>query len=263
MLYREKTRILRRCFFDVQNEVGLGRDEGAYHQACKAWLTAKSIPFVSEAAHPLMLDGATAHVLHPDLVVWDQITVELKAVPRSLHDEEFVQLFNYLKCRSDRLGLLVNMGLDRVHVTRIVYDEPDYQLDEDWEYWTNAISGRDREVGAAVRDVLRTVFREHGTGYGSEVTAKLIQFGFARHGLPFVVAPMAASRFRGQPVGECPLDCTLVDGRVVLSFTSLFEDSTFCIRRGKSSLEALGLQWGIAANFGKRKAQFTGLRNAT
>jgi len=31
LIYEDKTEILRRCFFDVQNEVGLGRQEEDYH----------------------------------------------------------------------------------------------------------------------------------------------------------------------------------------------------------------------------------------
>ena len=35
LIYQSQTQLLRRCFFDVQNEVGLGRQEEDYHQACK------------------------------------------------------------------------------------------------------------------------------------------------------------------------------------------------------------------------------------
>ena len=38
MLYGDQTKVLRRGLFDVQNGVGLGRHEEAYHQAFKVWL---------------------------------------------------------------------------------------------------------------------------------------------------------------------------------------------------------------------------------
>ena len=80
-----------------------------------------------------------AHTLYPDFVTWDAITVELKALTRRLHDEERVQIFDYLKCRGDRLGLLVNMGLHRVHVERFVYDPPAHAIVENWDYWTGRL----------------------------------------------------------------------------------------------------------------------------
>ena len=122
LIYEEQTELLRRCFFEVQNEVGLGRQEEAYHRACKLWLEAHDIPHASKPPLRLMIEGQEAYTIHPDFVVWDSITVELKAVARKLNQGEFVQLFDYLKYRQDRVGLLVNMGLDRVHVERVAFD---------------------------------------------------------------------------------------------------------------------------------------------
>jgi len=261
LLYEDGTAVLRQCLFDVQNEVGLGRREEAYHGACELWLEQNGVPFRSKPAHHLYLAGKPALTLFPDFVAWDQITVELKAEARELEDTDFVQIFDYLKCRQDRLGLLVNMGLDRVRIERLVYDVPQYDLREDWEYWHGRIRGRDREIGAEVRAVLQTIFDEHGTGYGSEVTQKLIVFELRRRGFPFTVSPVSKAFFRGVQVDESALACLVIEDRVLLTFTALFDDNSFSINRGKSFLKALDLTWGIAANFGKKVAQFNGLRS--
>ena len=260
MIYEEETRVLRRCLFDVHNEVGLGRQEPAYHRACAIWLEANGIPFTSKAPHHLRLAGEIAHTLYPDLVAWEAVTIELKAVARDLRDEERVQIFDYLKCRGDRLGLLANMGLDRVHVERIVYEASEPALEEDWSYWSGGIGGRDRQVGMEVRQALHAIHDTHGTGYGAEVIAKLVHFELRRRALSFEPSPVSKAYFKGQQVDESPLDCLVVDGRVLLTFTALFDDNAFCVNRGKSFLRALGLTWGIAANFGKKAAQFCGLR---
>ena len=176
-----------------------------------------------------------------------------------MRDSEFVQLFDYLKCRGDRLGLLVNMGLDRVDVERRVYDACDCEVEEKWDYWSGSIQSPDRDTGVEAREALHSVLNAHGTGYGSEVTEKLIHCELRRRGLPFTVSPIAESCFRGHLLGKSPLDCLVIDGRIMLTFTTLFDDNTFSIGRGKSFIKALGLEWGIAANFGKRTAQFAGL----
>jgi hypothetical protein len=74
LIYEDKTRLLRRCFFDVQNEVGLGRQKHGYHRACEIWLRENQIPFQSKPAHPVVLHGEIVHNLYPDLVAWDSIT---------------------------------------------------------------------------------------------------------------------------------------------------------------------------------------------
>jgi hypothetical protein len=46
----------------------------------------------------------------------------------------------------------------------------------------------------------------------------------------------------------------------VLAFSSLFDSNAFNANRGKDYLKALNLRWGIAADFGKTKAQVIGIR---
>jgi PD-(D/E)XK nuclease superfamily protein len=108
---------------------------------------------------------------------------------------------------------------------------------------------------------LADVFEELGTGYGSEVLSKLIVCALRQRSLSFAVAPMSKTFFRGVEIAESPLDCLVIDDRILLTFTALFDSNQFNINRGASFLAALGRQWGIAANFGKHQAQFNGLRH--
>jgi len=260
MLYEERTGLLRAGLFEVQNEVGIGAREEAYHRAFAMWLDGEGVPYHSRAPHHVDLHGATAHTLFPDFVAWDAISIELKAVPRRLRDEDRVQIFNYLKCRGDRLGLLVNLGLDRVHVERYMFDPPPQDVVEDWKCWSDQVQSVDRRVGAQVRESLLAIFREHATGYGTEVTGKLIQCSLKHRRLSFRERPTAPAIFRGRQVDEAPLDGLIVADRILLVFTALFDDNEFNVSRGLSHLRALGLEWGIAANFGKKQLQVTGLR---
>jgi len=260
MLYADKTEKLINGLFDVQNEVRTGKQEENYHRAYRLWLEDRDIPFASKAKHPLVLNGETVHNLHPDFVAWNCITIELKAEARKLKESDYVQLFDYLKRRGDRVGLLVNMGLNRVHVERVAYDPPDYEIVEDWDYWSGAIGGRDREVGMAVREGLRSIYDAHQTGYGSETTSKLIHAELRHRRLPCLVAPSVETYYRGESVGEAKLECIVVDDRIALTFTALFDHNDFSIGRGLAYLDALELEWGIAVNFGKKAVQINGLR---
>ena len=263
MIYEEETALLRRGLFDVQNSVGLGRHEEIYHKALAMWLETQGIPFVSKHPHPLILNGETAHVLYPDFVVWNKFTVELKAFPHRLQSSENVQLFNYLKCRNDKLGLLVNMGLDRVHAKRIIYEPNNCECIEDWTYWNAQINGTDRDLGLQVRDVLRNIVDVHKTGYGTEITERLISFGLKQKGLKVLSTPVGASVFQGQELGKTPFDCLLIENRLLLVFTALFDDNQFNFHRGLSFMTALNIPWGIAMNFGKETIQMQGLAIGT
>jgi len=259
MIYEDQTALLRKGLFDVQNEVGLGRREEVYHKAMALWLKREKIPYTSKEPHPLLFDSEIAHTLYPDFVVWDKITIELKAVPRRLQDSERVQIFNYLKRRNDKLGLLVNMGLDRVHIERIVYETPSGEWMEDWQHWNGIISGDDRVLGLKVRDFIHTILKTHQTGYGTEVIEKLILFGLQKQGLRFTSSPKGISTFQGNLLGETPFDCILVEKRLLIVFTALFDSNQFNASRGLSFMKSLDIPWGIAVNFGKHYAQISGL----
>jgi GxxExxY protein len=263
LFYEERTKLLIGGFFEVQNEVGLGRDEEAYHRACKLWFAAQGIPAASKPPLPLRLRGQEVYVLFPDFVVWDEITIELKALPRKLGPAEELQLFDYLRARPCRLGMLVNFGLNRVHFERRIYDPPETTLVEDWSYWSGAVTGRDREIGLAIRSALRSVYDAHRTGYGAEVVEKLVLSALRLEGLSVVERPVAKAFFHDIEVHESALDCFVIEGRFVLSLTALFEDNEFNMSFGLSHLRTLDLPWGVAVNFGRTEVEIAGLRNQT
>ena len=204
LLYEDKTKLLLGGFFAVQNAVGLGRDEEGYHQACIIWFAEHDVPASSKPPLPLMLRGREAYVLFPDFIVWHEITIELKALPRKLGPSDEQQLFDYFRAGTNRLGLLVNMGLDRVHVERRIYDPPATAIVEDWAYWNGEIAGRDREIGWAIHDALQMVYDAHHTGYGAEVVEKLVLFALQLEGLERVLPARRWERTEFLPrPGQC------------------------------------------------------------
>jgi len=262
MIYEDKTELLRGGLFAVQNDVGLGHGEEAYHKAYKAWLKEHKIPFVSKTSHCLNVGDNLAYTLHPDFVVWNCITIELKAVARRLHSEELVQLFDYLKCRGDRVGLLVNMGLNQVYTKRIVYEPVKYLLCEDWKNWSNIITGEERKLGTKVRQAIVDVFEQHGSGYGRKVTEKLLGRSLRNRKCEFVTSPVGTAYYHHKVVDKSHLDCLVIDDKIMVTFTALFDDNKFNISRGQSFLKTLGLKWGISVNFGKSKLEIKSLCNA-
>ena len=224
------------------------------------WFADRGVPVVSKLPHRLLFEGQVAHSLFPDFVGWDAIAVEIKAVPRKLATSEWVQVRDYMKCRNESLGLLVNFGLDRVYVERILHTPAPTTLSENWNEWTGRIDGSDRELGVTVRGILQSIYAEHATGYGDEVVAKLVTFALASRKLSFVVNPIAMAYFQHTVVDESPLEFLLIEQRLALVQTALFDSNEFNISRGLSFMKTLGIPWGIAVNWGKTQVEFTALR---
>jgi len=259
MIYKNKTGLLIKGLFDVQNEVGLGHAEEAYHQAYKVWLEEHNIPFTSKAPHELTVNGDIAYILFPDFVVWGCITIELKAVARQLRNEELVQLFDYLKYRGDRLGLLVNMGLDRVFVKRIIHENTQSEVCENIIAGNNEIAGDVMEIINKTRQSIKTVFEQHGTRYGRKITEKLICCSLHNIGLQFETAPIGSAYYHDKLINKSHLDCIIINRKLVLVFTALFDDNKFNISRGLSFMKTLELKCGLAVNFGKITLEITDL----
>ena len=261
LIYEEKTSVIRKCLSQVHSKVGVGRHEKAYHRALEICFEENEVPFLSKPQHSLYLDGKIVHVLIPDFVLWESITLEIKAKRRRFQDSDFVQIFEYLKFRRDLLGLLVNFGLERMEMRRFAYRVPDYGLEEDFQQLQDSYSNGDRRLGEEIRQVFLEIFEVHGTGYGETITRELILTALEHRRLDFIDSPEAKAYYGDHVVDESPLDCILVEGIFLLTYSALLEDNKFNVSRGVSCLKVLDCKLGIAVNFGKKVLQLSGYRN--
>ena len=160
------------------------------------------------------------------------------------------------------LGLIVNLGLERVVHERVVFDLPDYEKQEDWSEWSGAIAGEDRKTGEKIRQALNYIYEQHQTGYSHEPTENLIKFELQYRRLDYIKSPVAETFFRGSKVGESSLDCMVIDNSILFVFTALFDDNRFNISRARNYLDLLGLEWAVAINFGKKVLDIKALRTS-
>lgn len=96
--------------FEVYNELGHGYLEDVYQKSLELELGDRGIPFVTHPRLPISYKGRPLPKHYEaDLIVFDRIIVELKAV-RSLLPEHEAQLLHYLKATGRHVGYLVNFG---------------------------------------------------------------------------------------------------------------------------------------------------------
>ena len=110
LLYRDECyRVIGACMA-VHQDKGNGFAEPVYQDALEIELELSDIPFDPQRNYQIHYRGRQLkHTYTPDLLCYDCIIVELKAV-KCLIDEHRAQLLNYLKVTGHQLGLLVNFG---------------------------------------------------------------------------------------------------------------------------------------------------------
>ncbi len=253
--------LLAGMFNEILYEVGLGRRRGVYHKACQIWLQSQKIPFVSRPPTPVALNGIHPEILSPDFLVWETLPVALRATPRSLDVADRYPLLDWMKASTCPMGLLVNMGQDQVEQHRVTYESVSVPFEQDWTYWSD-IEGPVRTIGMQIRSAVQMVYDLHGTGYGDRICGRLVECAMRQHGMSIAARPEAKAWFRGILVDRSQLDCFIVNNCFLVVVTARTENIYSCVNRTISYLRSVGLEWGVAVNFGLDKVNIVGLRKA-
>lgn len=106
--------LVRKCIFNVYNELGPGLLESVYQKILIYELEENGLDVQSEVLLPVLYDNKQFNVnFKLDLLVENKVILELKSV-KSLEDIHFKQLYTYLKLSNKKLGLLVNFNTTNI-----------------------------------------------------------------------------------------------------------------------------------------------------
>src|SRR5688572_17196711 len=105
--------------FNVSNALGCGFLEKVYENALTVEFRSTGIAYVQQPVYHVRHRGEIVGEYQPDLVVEDRLIVEVKAL-NSLNQVHHAQCINYLRVTGIKLALLVNFGLPRVQLKRVV-----------------------------------------------------------------------------------------------------------------------------------------------
>jgi GxxExxY protein len=114
LLYKDEVYQIIGAAIEVHRELGPGFLEAVYQEAFEIELTGRGIPFEAQKSLTIKYKGRQLKKEYiADLVCYDKIIVELKAIDR-LSSRETAQVLNYLKATGLRVGLAINFGSEGV-----------------------------------------------------------------------------------------------------------------------------------------------------
>ena len=109
LIYREESYAILGACFNVYKDKGCGFLEPVYQDCMEIELEFQNIPFLAQKRVKLKYRGRELkRTFKPDLLCYDKIIVELKAVSH-LIDEHRAQVINYLNATGMQLAL-INFG---------------------------------------------------------------------------------------------------------------------------------------------------------
>src|SRR5215216_4995012 len=113
LLYKNEVYAIIGAAMEVYNQLGPGFGEAIYQEAMEIETVSRKIPNKPQQDVFIVYKGTTLKKFFtPDLICYEKIIVEIKAIDRLTTREE-AQLLNYLKATGMPVGLLINFGAEK------------------------------------------------------------------------------------------------------------------------------------------------------
>lgn len=119
LLFKEEVYRVVGCAMEVLNTLGHGLLEKPYENALVVEFQQQGIPYAQQPRFPVIYKSVNVGEYIPDLIVFDKIIVDTKAIEK-IGNNEKAQIINYLKITGLRVGLLLNFKHAKLEWERIV-----------------------------------------------------------------------------------------------------------------------------------------------
>ncbi|MBI5652185.1 MAG: GxxExxY protein [Chloroflexi bacterium] len=248
---------VRGLIFEARKNLKTGWAEEIYHQGLAQLLRENRVPFESKPRKTLIHRGIAIHSFECDLIVAERIILELKALPENAFaPAHYAQLINYLKCWNKDLGLLVNFGSSTAQIERVVWDEPEWAIQEDYASIKTDLTGADRVCLRQIRQNIFTIGKQYGFGYFDTVYRKLVAVEMAHSGLECRAEVEIPVKWGDTILTRQGSEHLLVAKCFLINIQSLrARPSRYDFAQMKTFLNHLNLKFGIIVNFGKKQLQ--------
>jgi len=117
-LYKEESRRIIGCAFEVLNTLGHGLLEKPYENSLVVEFQQQGIPYSQQPRFPVIYKSVHVGEYIPDLIVFDKMIVDAKVIEK-IGNNEKAQMINYLKITGLRVGLILNFKHAKLEWERI------------------------------------------------------------------------------------------------------------------------------------------------
>jgi len=251
LLHEELTERIIGTGMHVQDEVGPGWNERAYHMAMVEELRARGMTAESKLRGRVLHRGVEVDRFELDILVEDCVVLELKHLRGDFPPVSYTQLISYLKFWDKDLGMLMNFAFERLRFDRVPYTS--VQGSTDFVGPWREFSTYNARLASTVAEAAQTILGEHGLGYAEKTCRNLVRAELVHRGIPLDL-PETSVRFHDTDLGIHRVDAVRLDSQVLV-LTGVGRDGTTVadLARLRSYLRQMGLDWGVIMNFGRRR----------
>jgi len=120
LLFENETHNIIGACMQVHQKLGCGFLESVYQEALHYEFEQNAILYKEFPTLEIFYKNIVFSKKYiPDFVCFDKIIVELK-VSKSISDEHYAQVLNYLKATKLKLGLILNFGCSSLEFKRVI-----------------------------------------------------------------------------------------------------------------------------------------------
>ena len=238
---------------------GTGISEASWEEAlCTVW-QAQSIPFKRQPAYEIGYKDHHLALFYPDLIAYDKILVELKAIS-ALCPLNRAQVLSHLKVTDLKLGLLVNFGGEDIEIERV----PNFLAQRSTTERPMPMSVRNDllhpELTYAIRGALLEVHSTLGPGFIHYVYRRASEIEFRLRNIPVQRKQEITISFRDRVLETVPCRLLIVDDKVAVAAVAFQEITAVHRQRMRRYLKLLNLRLGLLANFYPASLEITPIR---
>ena len=158
------------------------------------------------------------------------------------------------------MGLLVNFGSTRVDIKRLVWDEPELEIEETYDLIKSNLTDEDRLCLRQIRQNILVVGQQYGLGYPTTMYRSITAIEMRHRGLHCEEDIEISAKWDNRSLPQYRSDHLLIENNYLLNIHSLLDyPSRYEFARTKTYLNSLGLRFGLVVNFGKKQLQIYGV----
>lgn len=159
------------------------------------------------------------------------------------------------------MGVLVNFGLPSVNSKRLIFNEKEPIILEDYSELKHFLSFQNKAQLNNIRKAILAILKIHGLGYSETIYSKILHTELQANDIPFVQQTIIPIKFANKIIRNFDLKIPIIDNTIICKVVALKDKLEPDTKKIRTYLKDTNLPIGLLVNFGKEKLEIIGIRN--